>query len=62
MNRTFTKIMFFYVAMATIFISFSGITSSALSSHTTDLQAGGWLADLIITGVNYFIKLVMAFI
>ena len=63
MSRTFTKIMMFYVAITTmLLVSMNGITAQAQSASPLSVESGGWLADIIITGVNLFIKLILALV
>lgn len=61
MHGKFYRAMLSYaVSILVIFIVFCSFISSAQSSSLVQKDDGGWLADVIISGVNLFIKLILA--
>ena len=49
-----------YAEAVTLILMFTGaLTASAVTPVLVGAQSGGWLAGIIITIVNFFIKLVL---
>ncbi len=61
MHRTFCKVLLSYVVTVMVmFIGFGSVISNAQSSNFVQNESAGWLADFIISGVNLFLKLILA--
>jgi hypothetical protein len=60
MNQTRVERTISYVGAVTVILILTGIlTVSAVTLGSAKAQSGDWLADLVITIVNLFIKLVL---
>ncbi len=63
MYRTFSKVLLSYVVTATtIYVGFGSMVSNAHSLEKVSANAGGWLADILISAVNLFITVLLAFL